>query len=76
MGDHSTDMLLAVFFGVAGLVILVLAWLQPLNMADRAAAAVAGAAGIVLALVRAWRRPGRRGRHKRITAEISADRKH
>lgn len=73
MNEKKTNsMFLPALFGVMGLIILALAWLQPIGGAERVAAIVMGSAGISGALLRipAIRRLPDRSNHKRFPVNI------
>jgi hypothetical protein len=73
MRERKThSMFLPALFGVMGLIILTLAWLQPIGGAERVAAMVMGSAGISGALLRipALKRLPGRSNHKRFPAKI------
>ena len=53
MGDKSLSMLLAVLFGISGVTILVLAWVQPMPASERILTTIIGSVGLFVALVRA-----------------------
>jgi len=53
MGDKSLSMLLAVLFGISGVTILVLAWVQPMPASERILTIIIGSVGLFVALVRA-----------------------
>jgi polyferredoxin len=53
MRDKSLDIFLMVLFGIGGIIILVLAWLQPMPLTDRIVTTSIGSIGIVWVLIRA-----------------------
>jgi len=46
------DIFLVAFFGMAGIAVLILAWIQPMSVPDRILTTFAGSAGLLLALTR------------------------
>ncbi len=74
MKDQSMNVLLMVLFGLSGIAILMLAWLQPMPVADRIIATVIGSSGLLVAPVRAWRlkfSPAKMGSER--AADIAAE---
>ena len=53
MRDKSLDIFLMVFFGISGIVILMLAWVWSMPESERIPTAFIGSAGLFIALVRA-----------------------
>ena len=53
MNDRPMNIALILMFGVSGLVMLMLAWLQPAAVSERAAAFVIGSVGLLIASARA-----------------------
>ena len=53
MRDKSLDIFLMVFFGISGMLILVLAWVWPMPESERIPTALIGSAGLFIASVRA-----------------------
>ncbi len=53
MIDKSLSIFLVVLFGASGIVILVLAWLQPMPASERILATFVGSVGLLVALVQA-----------------------
>ena len=53
MVDKSLSIFLTVLFGVAGAVVLMLAWLRPMPESDRVLTVIVGSAGLIIAFVRA-----------------------
>ena len=53
MGDKSLSILLVVLFGISGMTILVLAWVQPMPASERILTTIIGSVGLLVALVRA-----------------------
>lgn len=53
MKDKSLNVLLLVIFGITGAVILMLAWLEPMSVSERALTTIIGSVGIFMALTRA-----------------------
>ncbi len=52
--DRAFDIFLAVFFGMAGIAVLILTWTRPLPVFGRTLATFAGATGLLVALI--WMR--------------------
>ena len=52
MRDKSLDIMLMVFFGISGIVILMMAWLTPMSASERVLTAIIGLSGLFVALVR------------------------
>jgi len=52
MRDKSLDILLMVLFGVSGIAILLLAWLQPMVDSERILTTLIGSAGLLLASIK------------------------
>jgi hypothetical protein len=50
--DRATSIILMVVFGTLGVVVLVLAWLQPISFAEKGLATVMGGVGLVVAASR------------------------
>ena len=67
MRDRSLDILLMVFFGIGGIIILVLTWSQPMLLPDRILSTSIGSIGLVWTTVRALSR-------KSMAAEMIAER--
>jgi len=55
MRDKSLGILLMVIFGLSGVAILLLAWLQPMAGSERILATLAGSVGLLLASLKARR---------------------
>ena len=53
MRDKSLDIFLMVLFGIGGITILVLAWLQPMPLTDRILTTFVGSIGLVWVSIRA-----------------------
>jgi len=53
MRDLASNMFLTVFFGLTGMAILILAWIQPMPVSERILSTSAGAVGPLVALIRA-----------------------
>jgi len=53
MKDKSLGIFLMVLFGISGIVILMLAWLQPMPASERILTTFVGSTGLFVALVRA-----------------------
>ena len=49
--DKALNIFGAVFFGIAGLAILILTWIQPIPVSERILATSAGAIGLLAALI-------------------------
>jgi hypothetical protein len=52
MRDKSLDMFLMVLFGISGIAILILAWLQPMITSERILTTFIGIGGLFMALTR------------------------
>ncbi len=52
-GDKSLGMFLAVLFGISGLAILVLAWVQVMPTSERILTTIIGSAGFSVGLIKA-----------------------
>ena len=52
MKDKSLDILLVVLFGLSGMTILTLAWVQPMVIAERILTAIIGSIGLTVALTK------------------------
>ena len=52
MKDKSLDMLLVVLFGLSGMTILTLAWVQPMVISERILTAIIGSIGLTVALTK------------------------
>ena len=50
-GDKTLGMLFTVFFGLAGITVLVLGWVQPMPVSERILNTSAGSAGLLVALI-------------------------
>ena len=53
MRDKSLGIFLMVLFGISGIAILMLAWLQPMPASERILTTFVGSTGLFVALVRA-----------------------
>ena len=53
MRDKSLGMFLVVLFGISGITVLMLAWVQPMAASERILATLIGSSGLFVALVRA-----------------------
>jgi hypothetical protein len=53
MNDRPLSIALILMFGVSGLVMLALAWMQPAAVSERVPAFVIGSVGLLVALARA-----------------------
>lgn len=53
MRDKSLDIFLMVIFGIPGIAILVLAWIQPMTASERILSNFIGSAGLFMVLTRA-----------------------
>ena len=53
MRDKSLDILLMTLFGTSGIVILLLAWLQPMADSERILTTLIGSVGLLLASIKA-----------------------
>ena len=49
--DKALNMIVAVFFGIAGLAVLILTWIRPIPVSERILATSAGAIGLLAALI-------------------------
>ncbi len=54
MRDKSLDMFLMVLFGISGIAVLILAWLQPMITSERILTTFIGLGGLFMALARVW----------------------
>jgi hypothetical protein len=54
MRDKSLDMFLIVLFGISGITVLILAWLQPMITSERILTTFIGLGGLFMALARVW----------------------
>ena len=52
MKDKSLDILLVVLFGLSGMTILTLAWVQPMVISERILTAIIGSIGLTVALTK------------------------
>ncbi|MFC1912498.1 hypothetical protein ACFLXG_05040 [Chloroflexota bacterium] len=52
MKDKSLDILLMVLFGLSGMTILTLAWVQPMAISERILTAVIGSIGLIVSLTK------------------------
>ena len=52
MRDKSLGIFLVVLFGIAGITVLMLAWVQPIPASERILATLIGSSGLFVALVR------------------------
>ena len=52
MKDKSLDILLVVLFGLSGMTILTLAWVQPMVISERILTAIIGSIGLIVALTK------------------------
>ena len=50
MKDKSLDILLVVLFGLSGMTILTLAWVQPMVISERILTAIIGSIGLIVSL--------------------------
>jgi len=50
-GDKALDIFLIVFFGMAGIAVLILAWTQPMPVSERILTTSAGSIGLLWALI-------------------------
>ncbi|MFH1651807.1 MAG: hypothetical protein ABID87_06900 [Chloroflexota bacterium] len=55
MRDRGLDIMLVFFFGISGMVVLLLAWLRPLPLPDRLFTSAVGAFGLIPSGFRAFR---------------------
>jgi len=53
MRDKSLGIFLVVLFGISGITVLMLAWVQPMPASERILATLIGSSGLFVALVRA-----------------------
>ena len=53
MRDKSLGIFLVVLFGISGITVLMLAWVQPMPTSERILTTIIGSAGLFVALVRA-----------------------
>ena len=53
MRDVALDIFLMVFFGMAGMAVLILAWMQPMAVSERILSTSVGSIGLLVALIRA-----------------------
>jgi len=51
MRDKALDIFLIVFFGMAGMAVLILAWTQPMPVSERILTTSAGSIGLLGALI-------------------------
>jgi hypothetical protein len=74
MKDRSLSLFLIFFFGLTGLAVVLVAWLQPGLASDRIAATVAGSVGLVVSLARAFtlRQPEDEAGQEHATVEVEA----
>jgi hypothetical protein len=74
MKDKSLDIFLMVIFGIGGIAILIMAWAQPMSLAERILTISVGSIGLVWVLVRAlWLRSlrdGTDGRHVAVEVNV------
>ena len=54
MKDKSLGIFLVVLFGISGIAILILAWLQPMMTSERILTTFIGLGGLFIALTRTW----------------------
>jgi len=54
MIDRALSVFLLLSFGVTGMAILIMAWIQPMPASERILTTLVGATGIFLAVSRAW----------------------
>ena len=52
MRDEAFDIFLIVFFSMAGIAVLILAWTQPMPVSERIMSTFAGLIGLLVALIR------------------------
>ena len=52
MRDVALDIFLMVFFGMAGMAVLILAWMQPMPVSERILSTSVGSIGLLVALIR------------------------
>ncbi len=52
MKDKSLDILLVVFFGLSGMTVLILSWVQPMVISERILTAIIGSIGLIVALTK------------------------
>ena len=55
MRDKSLDIFLMLLFGISGVAILMLAWLQPMVVPERILTTFIGSVGLLVAVIRAPR---------------------
>ena len=53
MHDKSLDVFLMVWFGVGGVIILIIAWVQPMPLSERILSVFIGSVGLLWVLIRA-----------------------
>ena len=51
--DKSLGIFMVVFFGMAGIAVLIIAWTQPMPVSERILSTSAGSIGLLVALIRA-----------------------
>ena len=75
MVDKSLSIFLTVLFGVAGAVVLMLAWLRPMPESDRVLTVIVGSVGLIIALVRAMLLKSLQARTgtEQVTVEVGAE---
>ena len=75
MEDKSLSIFLTVVFGIAGAVVLMLAWLRPMPESDRVLTVIVGSAGLIIALVRALLLKSLQARTgtEQVTVEVGAE---
>lgn len=52
MKDKSLDILLVALFGLSGIAVLTLAWVQPMVISERILTAIIGSIGLIVALIK------------------------
>ena len=52
MIDRALDIFLMLLFGIGGMTILILAWVQPMSITERTAASFVGSIGLFWVLIR------------------------
>ena len=52
MKDKSLDILLVVLFGLSGMTILTLAWVQPMVISERILTTIIGSIGLIVSLTK------------------------
>ena len=52
MKDKSLDILLVVLFGLSGMTILTLAWVQPMAISERILTTIIGSIGLIVSLTK------------------------